>query len=295
MSDQNTSPLIVGIGTSGRRALKSLIDRGVEAEYVLVSNNNLDKLDGVKFLHFRGDEELDFGRGEMAITISSLAGNTGPYISHHVARILAEGGSFVISIAYPPFPFENAKKFKAANTLRRLSRVSNLVLLINNELYFKMFGRLPLDKYYAEINEELATFTSFLISDTGALDTIKAIGRGLAVVSVELGGDLTDKIAKLIVKVLSVVGAIDHGISFISGREAPSPKDLEKAYKAFSLIGNVQEVRAGRGADSVVTITLVNEVELMRYDPVARILGDKVLDLEPEIKLPISLPIDRID
>jgi len=136
---------------------------------------------------------------------------------------------------------------------------------------------------------------NFLVNDVGAIDAVRALGNGLAVVSVGLGGDLTENIAKLITKALTVTGVIDHGISFISGEEIPSPKDLEKTYKGLSLIGNVREVRAGRGISSAAAITMVGEVELMKYDPVAKILGDRVLDLEPETKLSVSLPIDRID
>ena len=272
-----------------------MIGRGLEADYVLISDNNMDRLDGVKFIHFKEGVETDLGQREVAITISSLSGNTGPYLSHHIARILAEKGTFVISVAYPPFPFESAKRFKASNGLRRLSQASNLVLLVNNEFYFKKAGRLPLDKYYAEVNEELATVMGFLVNDIGALDAVRALGNGLAVVSVGLGGDLTDNVAKLITKVLTVTGVIDYGISFISGEEIPSPKDLEKTYKGLSLIGDIREVRAGRGTNSAATIVVVSESKLMKYDPVAKILGDRVLDLEPETKLSVSLPIDRID
>lgn len=295
MSNQNSFPLFVGVGTSGRRALRSLIERGMRADYVLVSNSNMDRLNVVKFIYFKEGIEVDFGQREVAITISSLAGNTGPYLSHHVARALREKGTFVISVVYPPFPFESSKKFKASNALRRLSQVSNLVLLVNNEFYFKKAGRLPLDKYYAEVNEELATVLNFLVNDVGALDAVRALGSGLAVVSVCLGGDLTDNITKLVTKVLTITGMVDYGISFISGEETPSPKDMEKTYKGLSLIGNIREVRAGRGINSAATIAMVSESELIKYDPVAKILGDRVLDLEPETKLPISLPIDRID
>ncbi len=295
MSSRSALPLFVGIGTSGRRALRSFIERGMKADYVLVSNTNMDRLDEVKFVYFREGSEVDFGEREAAITISSLAGNTGPYLSHHVARALAEKGTFVISVAYPPFPFENSKKFKASNALRRLSQVSNLVLLVDNEFYFKKASRLPLNRYYAEVNEELATVMDFLVNDVGALDAVRALGSGLAVVSVGLGGDLTDNMARLIMKVLGVTGVIDYGVSFISGEEVPSPKDLEKTYKGLSLIGDVREVRAGRGTSSAAAIAVVSESELMKYDPVAKILGDRVLDLEPEAKLSISLPIDRID
>ncbi len=288
-------PFIVGIGSSGRRAIKFFIEKGIQAKYAIVSNSNLDRSDQVEFFDFKEGEKLGLNPQELSIIISSLAGNTGPYISHHVAASLKESGSFVISIVYPPFPFEEIKKFRASNALRRLSKTSDLVLLVNNEFYLKKAGRLPLDRYYREVNEELSVVVDYLINDAGMVDRVKALGGGLAIVSASWGGNLTDNIARLVTKVFTVAGRIEEGISFISGNPVPSPKDMEKTYKGLSLIEGKQDVRAAIGMRSAATIVKVGEVELMNYDPVARILGDRVLDVEPEVRLSIALPIDRID
>ncbi len=291
--------LFIGIGTSGKRALKVLKEEELPGNYLLVSDKKTDVENDISFLEFKGEAQTITYSSDLTIIFTSLTGNTGPYVAPHLCSNLKSKGSYVISVAYPPLPFYKNKYFKAANTLRRLKRTSNIVFLVDNLFYKEKYGNIPLNEFYYNVNLDLAKAIRYILSDESSLDDIKEFRGGIGLIISTKEDKITSSIAKILTKAYSLAITIESSISIVSGKRHPSLDELERIYRGLSIFegGPPISIRTTElSAETDLTLVAIGKTILEEYDPVAKILGDRVLDDEPEVKLNIELPkLIRID
>lgn len=305
MPQAMTSPLtptLIGVGTSGSRSVSSLKKKEVEGNYLIISDKSFDVVKGVPFIPYEGENRIENSIesfGGISVVFTSLAGNTGPYISPHLNLALKQKGNYVLNVAFPPFPYQENLYFKAANTLRRLKRAANLLLVVDNNFFKKKIGHIPLNEYYNRVNTRIAEVVRFILKGE-SLEEVRSLGDGVGVIIGVKAESISSAVAKVLANVYSMTGKVESSVAFIPKDPMPSPNELERIYRGLSLLdsGPPTNVRAIKDV-SEVSLTMVaktDHVNFERYDPVARILADRVLDDEPEVKLNVSLPmLERID
>jgi hypothetical protein len=274
----------------------------VDGRYLIISDKSFDLIEGVPFIHYEGEYRIEDsieGLGGISVVFTSLAGNTGPYISPHLNSALKRKGNYVLNVTFPPFPYQENLYFKAANTLRRLKRTANLLLVVDNSFFKKKIGHMPLNEYYNRVNARIAEVVRFILRGE-ALEEIRALGDGMGVLLGAKAENISSAVAKVLANVYSMTGKVESSVAFVAKEPMPSPNELERIYRGLSLLdgGPPLNVRAIKDVSeaSLAMVAKTDHINFERYDPVARILAGRVLDDEPEVRLNISLPmLERID
>ena len=291
--------LFVGIGSSGGRALRALKEDGVPGEFIIISDRPTDLREGLNFLKYREDD-MGLPIKEMAFTFSSLTGNTGPYIAHHISSCLRKSGSYVVSIVYSPLSFHEKLYFKASNSLRRIRRYSDMILIVDNFFFEEIYGNCPMEEFYRMVNRRLSRIIRYLVLDEGLFDDIMDVRKGVGIIISSSGKDMSSAIAGLLARAYMISASLESSTAIVSKGSGPSPNDLKEVYKGLSMLsgGPPLTLKSYKSSEKVGVdvIGRVKGLRLEGYDPIAKILKDRVLDEEPEFKLRISLPsLNRID
>jgi cell division protein FtsZ len=96
------------------------------------------------------------GHPDIVFVVAGLGGGTGTGASVVVAKIAKENGAFVIAVVSMPFSFEGRRKQVAEKGLENLKRVTNCVIVIDNDRLMEIGGNLPVDEAFSIIDHLIA-------------------------------------------------------------------------------------------------------------------------------------------
>jgi cell division protein FtsZ len=243
----------------------------------------------------------------VVFVVAGLGGATGSGLAPVVALIARESGATVVGIAIMPFDFEKKTKFYAGVSLRRLRAATRGVVVIDNEVLLRSS---PDDTTLADIY------------DTANKAAVKALG---SLLSKAAGGSRPVGLNKLLGTVLcdgySLLGVSSSGSedkaedalagAVVSLGKLGDPKEATHALVSMNADSTLTAREVGLVVDRVSSTTgnpglgveygvdysgsAQLQVSLLTsgfsstkyddYDPIARVLGDRVLDDEMDCAL----------
>lgn len=215
---------VVGIGGAGNNAVNDMYERRVEGLDYVVCNTDIQDLNhspvpcklqiGVRLTEGLGAgsipqsgkdaaeeseeaiREMLGGSTKMVILAAGMGGGTGTGATPVVARIAQEMGLVVVSIVTTPFGFERQRLKEAVAGIEVLEKVSDAILIINNQKLQRMYGDLSFPEACGKANEvlvmaaqsisEIVTQTAEQNIDYSDLERILR-GSGMAVFGVGKG------------------------------------------------------------------------------------------------------------
>ena len=181
---------VIGVGGSGNNMVGWLYNKGVKGAEILACNTDKQHLDMIdadrKFLLGKSvtkglgcggfpekgaesakeslQELKDCLKGsDMVFVCAGMGGGTGTGAAPVVAQVAKDTGSIVIGTVTMPFKIERARVDKAEYGLQQLRRVSDTVIVIDNNRLVKIAGNLPIKQAFAVANELVATMIKGIV------------------------------------------------------------------------------------------------------------------------------------
>ena len=247
----------------------------------------------------------------VVFVVAGLGGATGSGLAPVVASISRECGATAVGVAVMPFDFEKKTKFYAGVSLRRLRAAARGVVVIDNEMLLRSSAE---DTTLADIY------------DTANKAAVKALG---SLLSKATGGSRPVGLNKLLGTVLcdgysllsvSSSGSEDKAEDALAGAvvslgKLGDPKEATHALVSMNADSSFTAREVGLVVDRVSSVTgnpglgveygvdysgtAQLQVSLLAsgfgstkyddYDPIAKVLGDRVLDDEMDCALPEGL------
>ena len=100
---------------------------------------------------------------DMVFVCAGMGGGTGTGSAPIVASVAKEMGAIVIGTVTMPFSIERARIDKAEFGLQQLRKVSDTVVVIDNNRLVKIAGNLPVQQAFAVANELVATMIKGIV------------------------------------------------------------------------------------------------------------------------------------
>jgi len=175
---------VIGVGGAGNNMVSWLYRKGIRGAEIIACNTDKQHIDiseaDRKFLIgkdvTRGlgcggfpekgaeaakealQELKDSVRGaDMIFVCGGMGGGTGTGACPVVAQIAKDAGAIVIGTVTMPFKIERARIDKAEFGLQQLRKVSDTVIVIDNNRLVQIAGNLPIQQAFAVANELIAT------------------------------------------------------------------------------------------------------------------------------------------
>ncbi|NOZ80956.1 MAG: cell division protein FtsZ [DPANN group archaeon] len=217
---------VFGVGGAGNNMVNWLYKKGIKGAEILACNTDLQHLKiteaDKKFLigkdvtkglgcggyPERGAESATESLGEikealkgadMTFVCAGMGGGTGTGAAPVVAGVAKEMKSIVIGTVTMPFKIERARVDKAEFGLQQLRKVSDTVIVIDNNRLVEIAGNLPIQQAFAVANELIATMIKGIV-ETIAIPSlvnldyadVKAIMTNGGVAVIGVGASDTD-------------------------------------------------------------------------------------------------------
>ncbi len=181
---------VIGCGGAGCNMTNWLYKKGVKGAEVICVNTDKQHLDVMeadkKFLIGRnvtrglgcggfpqkGTEAAKesmqeikeaLSRTDMCFICAGMGGGTGTGSAPIVAQAAKEMGSIVIGTVTMPFKIERARVDKAEEGLRQLRKVTDTVIVVDNNRLVQIAGNLPVEQAFAVANELVATMIKGIV------------------------------------------------------------------------------------------------------------------------------------
>ncbi|PIZ57606.1 cell division protein FtsZ, partial [Candidatus Woesearchaeota archaeon CG_4_10_14_0_2_um_filter_57_5] len=181
---------VIGCGGAGNNMVDWLYKKGVKGAEILACNTDQQHLmmteADKKFLMGR---ELTKGLGcggfpergaeaakesiqeikdtlkssDMVFVCGGMGGGTGTGSCPVVAQVAKDAGAIVIGTVTMPFKIERARVDKAEFGLQQLRKVSDTVIVIDNNRLVQIAGNLPIKQAFAVANELVATMIKGIV------------------------------------------------------------------------------------------------------------------------------------
>ncbi|MFP4524592.1 MAG: cell division protein FtsZ [Candidatus Woesearchaeota archaeon] len=100
---------------------------------------------------------------DMVFVCAGMGGGTGTGAAPVVAQVAKDAGSIVIGTVTMPFKIERARIDKAEFGLQQLRKVSDTVIVIDNNRLVQIAGNLPVQQAFAVANELIATMIKGIV------------------------------------------------------------------------------------------------------------------------------------
>jgi cell division protein FtsZ len=189
---------VIGAGGAGNNMINWLYQKGVKGAEILACNTDLQHLSVIeadrKFLigrettrglgcggfpekgheaaHEQMNEIKDALKGsDMVFVCAGMGGGTGTGSAPVIAEVAKDLGSIVIGTVTMPFKIERARVDKAEYGLQQLRKVSDTVIVIDNNRLVQIAGNLPIRQAFAVANELIATMIKGIV-ETIALPSL---------------------------------------------------------------------------------------------------------------------------
>lgn len=247
----------------------------------------------------------------VVFVVAGLGGATGSGLAPLIASIAQASGATTVGIAVMPFGFEKKLRFYAGVSLRRLRAASKGVIVIDNDTLMRSSPEdSTLPNLCDSANREAVKAMGSLLSKASEgstpvglnklLGTVLQEGYTLLGVSSNQGADKTeDALAGAVVSLGNLAKAKEASRAIVSldGDPSLSAREVGIAVERLGSMMDSQNVDVEYGVDYRGTAQL--QVSLLasgfrstkydEYDPLAQVLGDRVLDDEMDASLPEGL------
>ncbi len=100
---------------------------------------------------------------DMAFVCAGMGGGTGTGAAPIIANVARESGSIVIGTVTMPFKIERARVDKAEFGLSQLRKVSDTVIVIDNNRLVTIAGNLPIQQAFSVANELISTMIKGIV------------------------------------------------------------------------------------------------------------------------------------
>ncbi|MBI2546674.1 cell division protein FtsZ [Candidatus Woesearchaeota archaeon] len=175
---------VIGVGGAGNNMVSWLYRKGIRGAEIIACNTDKQHIDiseaDRKFLIGK-DVTRGLGCGgfpekgaeaakealqelkeslrgaDMVFVCGGMGGGTGTGACPVVAQIAKDAGAIVIGTVTMPFKIERARIDKAEFGLQQLRKVSDTVIVIDNNRLVQIAGNLPIQQAFAVANELIAT------------------------------------------------------------------------------------------------------------------------------------------
>jgi cell division protein FtsZ len=189
---------VIGAGGAGNNMVNWLYNKGVKGAEIIAVNTDQQHLNMVNADHkFLMGKDVTRGLGcggypekgleaaresinyikdslkgsDMVFVCAGMGGGTGTGSAPVVAQVAKEQGAIVIGTVTMPFKIERARVDKAELGLHQLRKVSDTVIVIDNNRLVSIAGNLPVQQAFAVANELVATMIKGII-ETIALPSL---------------------------------------------------------------------------------------------------------------------------
>ena len=249
------------------------------------------------------------GGSKLVFIVAGLGGATGSGLAPLVASLAGECGAATVGVAVMPFDFEKKMKFYAGVSLRRLRSSSRGVLVIDNDvLMHSSPDDSTLATLYDSANKAAVKALGSLLSSAAPrpLGLNKLLGAvlqdGYALLGVSSSGTedrAEDALAGAVVSLgkLAETKEASRAVVSLNGDSSLSAKEVGLAVDRLGPLMDNEGVDVEYGVDDSGSAQL--QVSLLAsgfrstkyddYDPLAKVLGDRVLDDEMDAALPQGL------
>lgn len=181
---------VIGCGGAGSNAVSWLYKKGIKGAEIIACNTDLQHLRITeadrKFLIGK-DKTRGLGAGgypevgleaaketsaeikealknaDMVFVCAGMGGGTGTGSAPYVASVAKDMGAIVIGTVTMPFKIERARVDKAEFGLQQLRKVSDTVIVIDNNKLVQIAGDLPIQQAFAVANELIATMIKGIV------------------------------------------------------------------------------------------------------------------------------------
>ena len=254
----------------------------------------------------------DAVRGSKVVfVVAGLGGATGSGLAPVVASMARECGAIPVGIAIMPFDFEKKTRFYAGVSLRRLRAAARGVVVIDNETLLRSS---PDDTTLAEVCDtankaavkalasllSTATEGSRPVGLNKLLGTVLRDGYSLLGVSSSASEDKAeDALAGAVVSLGKLGDPKDatHALVSMNGDSTLTAQDVglvvDRVGSATGNPGLDVEYGVDYSGTAQLQVSLLasgfGSTKYDDYDPIARVLGDRVLDDEMDCSLPEGL------
>lgn len=240
--------------------------------------------------------------------MSGLGGNTGSGLSPLLAKVAKESKAIVVSIVAMPFKFEKNRHFYAGVALRQIRKISDAVIIIDNDSLLESAPKESMLENYDLVNEKISTALNKLIEPPqgkevgiGLKKFIETINRkGYAILSVCESFKATEEAvaeASRSVHQIAEPDKASNAILCIVSNGNVSTEDVATSVSRLgSLFGNGSfEIQYGismsnrQGLTAILLTSGFKETKFSDYDPLTKILRfevDEDLDTSLNVELP---------
>ena len=249
------------------------------------------------------------GGSKVVFVVAGLGGATGSGLAPLVASLARECGAAVVGIAVMPFDFEKKMKFYAGVSLRRLRASSDGVMVIDNDTLMRSSPEdSTLANLYDSANKAAVKALGSLLSSANPrpfglkklLGTVRQEGYSLLGLSSSGTEDKAeDALAGAVVSLgkLAETKEASRAVVSLNGDSSLSAQEVGVAVGRLGSLLDNEEVDVEYGVDDSGSAQL--QVSLLAsgfrstkyddYDPLAKVLGDRILDDEMDAALPEGL------
>jgi cell division protein FtsZ len=254
-------------------------------------------------------DALDGSR--VVFVVAGLGGATGSGLAPMVSSIAQESGATAVGVAVMPFDFEKKMKFYAGVSLRRFRACSRGVLVVDNDTLMRSSPEdSTLANLYDSANKAVVKALGSLLSRSsegsrpiGLNKLLAAILQdGYALLGVSSSG-ATDKAEDALAGAVVSLGKLaeakkaSRALVSLNTDTTLSAKGVGMAVGRLGSIMDNQEVDVEYGVDyrgsAQLQVSLLasgfKSTKYDDYDPLAKVLGDRVMDDEMDTCLPEGL------
>ncbi|MEM3436913.1 MAG: hypothetical protein QXP55_00055 [Nitrososphaerales archaeon] len=241
--------------------------------------------------------------------VSGLGGNTGSGLSPLLAKIAKESKVIVISIVAMPFKFEKNKHFFAGVALRQIRKLSDAVIIIDNDSLLEKAPKESMLDVYALMNEKISTALNKLMESPQGKDVgiglrkfIEAINqRGYAILSVCESLGATEQALIEVSRSVHQIAELSQASSAIlciTSHGSVSAEDVAASVSRIgSLFGNGSiKIQYGisisdkQGLTAILLTSGYKDTKFSDYDPIAKALHNIEVDEDLDMSLSVELP-----
>ncbi len=176
--------VVVGVGGMGSNVINRLTEVGIKGAETVAMNTDMKHLQMIKADKkiLLGQEQTrglgaggypEIGRkaaeesmnqikevlrdADMVFLIAGMGGGTGTGAAPIIADIAKQQGAIVIGVVTMPFKIEGARLLKAEQGLANLRKVTDTVIVIQNDRLVEIAGNMPLQQAFAVVDEIVVT------------------------------------------------------------------------------------------------------------------------------------------
>ena len=251
------------------------------------------------------------GGSNVVFIVAGLGGATGSGLAPLIASMAQKSGATTVGVAVMPFGFEKKLKFYAGVSLRRLRSASKGVIVVDNDNLMRSSpedSTLPTlcDSANKAAVKALGSLLAKASEDSRPVGLNKLLGAvlqdgyALLGVSSNSGADKAeDALAGAVVSLGNLAKAkeANHVVVSLDTDPTLSAREVGLAVDRLGSMMDNQDIDVEYGVDYSGTAQL--QVSLLasgfrstkydEYDPLAQVLGDRVLDDEMDAALPFGL------